>query len=891
MSAISQFLVTKKTEQSNHNIVSMIYPKGKYQIPPGTEKTRFWDLYSDAWMDTPLGLGESYSQQTDPIPVLIDVDLKKEVFSESELDPETVRLYEDLHVDVLGKVYQKVLREILEMENQPEDILECWIMEKKGYFKKKGDRLYFKNGFHLHFPKIFISREKQESVLLPRIRCELKMLEASQIPECTTPESYIDKSYVKGGVWLLYGSRKEESLEPYLVTHALTSYGVRTDNPLTPLLNYALYNEDESRIVLNEHNLIMYLPRIFSVELGYRKEYVQEIRQDLPDCRSLRTRTFVWEQFSRSEEEICDTVDALLPLLSKERSQDRNDWILVGWALFNIFNGNAQGLERWIQFSKQCPEKFSQEVCEYEWSKITTRNITLGTLKYLARQDNPKEYNRIMNQIMRPYFDKCLKLDGTHHDIAMALFEKYDHEFVCSSISFQSWFQFIDNTWKKIDAGFTLRSKISTEIVLCYEEIGKELMEKMSTCTSDEETSMYRKRINNITKLIRHLKSSPYKTNIMKEAMEVFYDENFSKLLDSNPNLIAFQNGVYDLQEHVFRQGKPSDYSSIRMNINYNPELTMTSESVKAVLDFFEKIFPDASVRDFFLDVSSEVFQGGNSRKMVQIWSGDGDNGKSVTEYLFEKMLGSYSIKLPTSLIVGKRTQSSAACPELVRAGNGVRLAMLQEPDKKDVINIGILKELSGNDSFFARGLYREGQEITPMFKLVLICNEPPKVPHDDKAVWNRIRVIPFESTFTNDAPSDPDEQFQKKIFPKDEHFSQKIPGMVEAFAWYLLERFRTKPKILVEPEKVLLATANYRKRNDIFRQFAEEYILPNNPQDGIALGEMYNLFKDWHKESVPNGTLPTKNDLRDYFVKNWGDPSVDPFLGPMWRGYKLRDI
>ena len=55
-------------------------------------------------------------------------------------------------------------------------------------------------------------------------------------------------------------------------------------------------------------------------------------------------------------------------------------------------------------------------------------------------------------------------------------------------------------------------------------------------------------------------------------------------------------------------------------------------------------------------------------------------------------MMGNYSIKLPTSLITGKRTQSSAACPELVRAGNGVRWAVLQEPDAKDVINIGILK-------------------------------------------------------------------------------------------------------------------------------------------------------------------------------------------------------
>ena len=110
------------------------------------------------------------------------------------------------------------------------------------------------------------------------------------------------------------------------------------------------------------------------------------------------------------------------------------------------------------------------------------------------------------------------------------------------------------------------------------------------------------------------------------------------------------------------------------------------------------------------------------------------------------KECSDYSVKLPTSLIVGKRTQASAACPELVRAGNGVRWCITR-PDKKDILNIGILKELSGNDTFFARGLYKEGSEITPMFKLVLICNDPPQVPYSDKATWDRIRVLPFEST------------------------------------------------------------------------------------------------------------------------------------------------
>ena len=46
----------------------------------------------------------------------------------------------------------------------------------------------------------------------------------------------------------------------------------------------------------------------------------------------------------------------------------------------------------------------------------------------------------------------------------------------------------------------------------------------------------------------------------------------------------------------------------------------------------------------------------------------------------------------------------------------------------------------------------KKAKEITPMFTVAVICNNPPKA-HGDKAFWNRLRIIPFESTFCDDAP------------------------------------------------------------------------------------------------------------------------------------------
>jgi len=240
------------------------------------------------------------------------------------------------------------------------------------------------------------------------------------------------------------------------------------------------------------------------------------------------------------------------------------------------------------------------------------------------------------------------------------------------------------------------------------------------------------------------------------------------------------------------------------------------------------KIFPDKTLRDFFIKQSAFELQGGNFTKTFIVMTGIGDNGKSITIELKELAYGQYAIKLPTSLITGKRTQSSGATPELERM-IGVRFAVLQEPDNKDVINIGMLKELTGNDSMYVRGLYSTGRDIKPMFKLVLVCNKLPRLPCDDPATRNRIRVMEFQSRFPKNAKEVPktyEEQVKAKIFPRDEHFSEKLPYMKQAFMWILMQEYKKISKERVrkpDPDIVMQATMIYRENNDIFYQFVNE--------------------------------------------------------------------
>ena len=157
----------------------------------------------------------------------------------------------------------------------------------------------------------------------------------------------------------------------------------------------------------------------------------------------------------------------------------------------------------------------------------------------------------------------------------------------------------------------------------------------------------------------------------------------------------------------------------------------------------------------------------------------------------------------------------------------------------------------------------RDTREITPMFKFTVICNKLPGIPDpNDGGIWVRARVIPFESRFVSPGepvPSTYEEQLKAKRFPQDPRIKKQIPGMAQAFAWYLLEhRKKIKGTMVVEPEKVMQATNEYKRQSDTYRQFEEEKLemedektVPIKQQNIISLTEIYNCFKDWFRDGL----------------------------------------
>ena len=864
------------------NIVEMGEHKGKYGIV-STDMDKFWVAYRQAINKGDiLGLAEKPGQD---IPVLVDIDLKWEVDEKEKRD----ELYTQSNLEDVVSVYQHVLRQIVEDCN--DKTLICVALQKKPYYKEQGNKEWLKHGFHLHFPYCFLNRDAQSSQLIPRVKEELSKLGTFDSLTDGNSGSVIDDCTRKP--WLLYGSMKDEKAQAYLVS-VIYDAELNHLSPKNAFGEYQIYDCKQRLIDLSTKDIEEFYPQIFSIIPNNRK--VMNIKKN--------TISLLREKHKKEKKELSEYVQLtvaqniqeaqkLLELINSTRADDYGDWMKIGWTLFNISEGTDEGFQLWNEFSQQS-EKYDENACVTTWSRMTKRDSpTLGTIKYYAKIDNEAAFKQLKVDKIRNVIENAVE-GSSHDDIAKLLYAEFCDEFVCADIESKMWFQFSDHIWQKTQTGVELRKKITEYILPLYEASRKKLIEEQFQfkSTGDKSATLIKeKQIESMNKVINKLKDANFQQNVMKIAMDRFYDRRFVHKLDNNRHLIAFKNGVYDFKEKVFRAGMPEDYISKSLPINY----TIYNESHDKVLEvqkIFRQIFPDKEVYRYFFEMVSEIFVGGNPQKVVLFWTGEGNNGKSITQFFFDKMLGEYAVKLSTGVITGDKIKNGQADPEMART-KGVRLCTMEESNPDEEVNIGTLKRMTGNDTFFARDLFQRGgdaREITPMFKLFFICNRLPILKYADQATFNRVRVIPFESTFckvgsTNPPPLEPEQQLKEKRFPMDVNLEQRIPELVEAFAWLLIEIYKTD-RTFREPDKVLEATNSYKRKNDILQYFMNDMIV-KEANNVLSIDELYMAFKDWFNLNQPTKHIPKKQDVEDYFLRIWGDYKSRK----KWAGYRVRTV
>ena len=146
-------------------------------------------------------------------------------------------------------------------------------------------------------------------------------------------------------------------------------------------------------------------------------------------------------------------------------------------------------MDTWIKFSSKSEKSNvsgtdhgrSAERCKYLWDDMYDEGLIIGSLYLWAKEDNFEKYKELKSKNLRVYLLKSLNM--THHDIAQVIFQKYKHDFVCSSYKKKSWYQFKNHRWHSLDDNVELKRKISTDIVNEYLKLASEVAKEVLRCT------------------------------------------------------------------------------------------------------------------------------------------------------------------------------------------------------------------------------------------------------------------------------------------------------------------------------------------------------------------------------------------------------------------------
>ena len=833
-----KFIISYKVDKGQpYTHVSMGHPVGSYNIP-NDKLSSFYKLYTKKYLKiknddkSKLHILETHKEVG---PIIMDIDFR---FNAEFV----VRKYKFTDIIQIIKCYFSNIKNYLNITNDKH--LKAFIFEKR---KPLADKGCVKDGIHIMFPYINTTKDVQHVIR----ECIVKDFQNNQyfqhLQLKNSLKDVFDEAIISRNSWMMYGSSKP-GREPYRLTYIL-------DKDLAEI-SIDKYLKDNNIIkTIKKLSIRTSIDNVIPV-LENKQHEIKEYNNKI--AKSLEKKKQSSQLYkNKSSDDILQDVQVLVNLLSSDRSDSFKEWLELGWCLHNI---DFRLLDVWIEFSKKSP-KYDIGDCDKRWNDFKKGGYELGSLYYWARNDNPEGYAKFQQEKVKDYIETIVVSNQkfTHHDIAMVIYNSFKYQFVCASIKYDSWYEFKNHRWTISEKGHCLRKILSSEVVFKFMAASTEFNNRYTNEASDKWLNGSQECL----KTVQNLKTRKYKDDIMIECKEKFYDTKFMNKLDANIYLLGFNNGVYDLQNSIFRDGHPEDYISFSTNIDYI-EYNENCEKVQSVYDLFQKIQPEKELYKYLLTSLASYLDGHIADEKLLIWTGTGSNGKSLTVEFFEKIFGDYCTKLPISLLTRKHAASNAASPEVAKT-QGRRFGVLQEPANDDKINIGLMKELTGGDKIEARGLYKEPVIFKPQFKLLLTCNDLPKIPSDDGGTWRRLRVLPFKSEFCDD-PVEPHQ------FKKDQYLIEKIDEWKEAFMSILIDYYKIYRKHgLKEPEEVTKHTNEYRKNSDNICEFIDENI-ESSDTSILKISEIYSLFRDWYKESQTNPRdCPSRQKVKKYFEKKFG--------------------
>ena len=373
--------------------------------------------------------------------------------------------------------------------------------------------------------------------------------------------------------------------------------------------------------------------------------------------------------------------------------------------------------------------------------------------------------------------------------------------------------------------------------------------------------------VKTIIKVNGHLKSERSSQNMLKAAKRLLLDSTLHDVMDADPFLLGFNNGIYDLKDLVFRGGKAEDMVSMSVGYDFPDVVDVDTEA--EVMDFIEKIYPVEEERALMQRYVGYCLLGKHNEKVMMLLSDrrSGYNAKSAMVKLMATAMGEYAVKADPNLIYrNDKVRSVNDHQAGFLAYRKKRLIFVEETDPLKFLDEELLKDMNGGQtSFTVRQMWRDDVITFDWISKLIIAFNEGKMPGfniADAALVDRMLTVPHRSRFYMDhVPNKP------YSYKANSNIKDNYPRWAPYFLRWALQglqeyyglRFTNLPEGCLEFKNSLIA------EQDVVSQFLDTIVEEGQSTDFVNAKK---LFAEYCQEHPDMQKDKRTNKKLDTFVK-----------------------
>ena len=209
------------------------------------------------------------------------------------------------------------------------------------------------------------------------------------------------------------------------------------------------------------------------------------------------------------------------------------------------------------------------------------------------------------------------------------------------------------------------------------------------------------------------------------------------------PNMIAFRNGIYDLETDSLKPFSPDIVITNRIPWDYNP--IAYSELADKTLD--KIACHDAEIRTILEECIGSCFYRSNTLGggKAFILTGEGSNGKSTFIAMIQHLLNEENITALDLKELDQKFQNAALFGKLANLGDDI--------SDEFIVNASFFKKLVTGERVQVQNKGEKPFEFNNYAKFLFSANNIPRIKDKTGAVLRRLLIVPFDAEFSKNDP------------------------------------------------------------------------------------------------------------------------------------------